>query len=180
MVPFDPTTPVETWHPIPSLPGYELSNRLTVRRHVSSVCRRPLASGPRPVSVHVRPRTAYRYFNTGDGLCYLHRAIWEVANGRAVPDGMMVRHRDDDRTNNRPDNLTLGTHGDNVDDARRNGRYRGARDTTTAGLNAELVREARRLFDGGVRLPALARRYGVHYTTIRNAVRRVTWADVTE
>jgi hypothetical protein len=35
MAEFDPTSSVETWHPIPSLHGFELSNHFRVRRHTT-------------------------------------------------------------------------------------------------------------------------------------------------
>ena len=35
----------------------------------------------------------------------LHRAVWEKANGRKVPKGHHVHHKDEDRSNNAPDNL---------------------------------------------------------------------------
>ena len=39
----------------------------------------------------------------------LHRVVWELVNGRAVPDGHHVHHVDHDRSNNQPENLRLET-----------------------------------------------------------------------
>lgn len=37
----------------------------------------------------------------------LHRVVWEAVHGVPVPAGFHVHHRDEDRSNNQPDNLEL-------------------------------------------------------------------------
>lgn len=38
---------------------------------------------------------------------YLHRYIWEQANGRKLQDGEIVHHKDENPRNNEPDNLEV-------------------------------------------------------------------------
>ncbi len=52
-----------------------------------------------------------------------HRLSWELHNG-AVPEGMKVLHRCDNRRCVRPDHLFLGTQAENIHDGMRKGRIR--------------------------------------------------------
>lgn len=51
-----------------------------------------------------------------------HRASWEIANGRPVPDGLCVLHRCDVRSCNEPTHLFLGTKLVNNQDRKAKGR----------------------------------------------------------
>lgn len=53
---------------------------------------------------------------------YVHVAVALAFHGPRPFEGALVRHWDDDPTNNRPSNLCWGTRLDNADDARRNSR----------------------------------------------------------
>lgn len=56
---------------------------------------------------------------------WVHRlAAYQVYGDAALADGVCVRHLDDDRNNNRPDNLALGTASDNAKDRARLVRFR--------------------------------------------------------
>lgn len=68
---------------------------------------------------------------TGYGICRwrqrpdgAHRVSWEMANGRAVPDGMYVLHRCDNPQCVNPRHLFVGTHSDNMRDMLAKGRGR--------------------------------------------------------
>lgn len=39
----------------------------------------------------------------------VHRLVWEEAHGRPVPDGYLVHHRNENKKDNRPENLKLMT-----------------------------------------------------------------------
>jgi len=53
---------------------------------------------------------------------YAHRASWEIANGRAIPSGMIICHTCDNPPCVNPDHLFLGTHADNIRDKTAKGR----------------------------------------------------------
>lgn len=77
-----------------------------------------------------------KYFQR-DGV-RLHRVVWERHNGRPVPDGFHVHHRDEDRSNNAADNLELlegaehlALHAADPTPPQRAARARNARDFAT-------------------------------------------------
>ena len=63
------------------------------------------------VSATIQEFEGLRYWRCGKYFqrygVRLHRAVWERANGRAVPVGYDVHHDDEDRSNNQPANLKL-------------------------------------------------------------------------
>ncbi len=50
----------------------------------------------------------------GGVLRYQHRLVWEATNGRPVPPGHVVHHRDHDKRNNTPANLEIMPKGEHV------------------------------------------------------------------
>lgn len=58
-----------------------------------------------------------------------HRLAWELANGRKIPDGLLVRHSCDNSMCCNPSHLDIGTVQDNADDKVKRGRQgrRGSR-----------------------------------------------------
>lgn len=52
----------------------------------------------------------------------IHRMVWEAFNG-AIPEGLVIRHRDNNPANNHLSNLAIGTHQDNNDDRMAAGHY---------------------------------------------------------
>lgn len=94
-----------------------------------------------------------------------HRASWLLHRG-AIPDGLCVLHRCDNRRCVNPDHLFLGTVADNNADMLAKGRQR------TAKLSATQVREIKGSPES---MPALARRYGVTLQNIIKIKRGETW-----
>jgi hypothetical protein len=87
----------------------------------------------------------------------LHRLIWEVEHQQAVPAGRVVRHLNDVNTDNRPENLALGSQAANVADAVRNG----LQPVTNAKITREQALEIYNRRMAGERLKAIAADYGI-------------------
>jgi hypothetical protein len=58
-----------------------------------------------------RNRSGYYQDRTGT---LMHTALWERRNGHRVPDGHVVHHIDEDKSNNLPENLQLLTQGEHA------------------------------------------------------------------
>ena len=179
MATFDPTQP-EVWYPIPCIPGYEISSHLVVR----SV--RPHPRWPnvpfRFVKVQIDDRGYRKLVVTREGKClnfYLHHIVAELAHG-VKPEGKIVRHLDDDKSNNWTSNLAYGTHSDNMADSKRNGRYRPARGERQrkARLTETQVRAARQLAKMGIPNRLIAYAVGISAKNIVAILDGRQWAHI--
>lgn len=109
----------EVWKPIPGHKGYEVSSlgrvrsldRIIIQKRKGKILSQAIRKNGYPATSVGRK---------GQNV-YIHRLVALVFLGRAPP-GMEVCHHDDDRTNNRPENLYYGTHQQNIDDMARRGR----------------------------------------------------------
>ena len=70
-------------------------------------------------------RDGYGQFNVGGTSYRAHRVAWELTNG-PIPDGLEVLHACDNPPCCNPAHLSVGTHAENVADAKRKGKYRKA------------------------------------------------------
>lgn len=107
-----------------------------------------------------------------------HRISWQMAYG-AIPDGVYVLHRCDNRRCVEPGHLFLGTHVDNMADMDAKGR-RAAQDGASNG-NARLTPEevgAIRADGRGSRV--IGREYGVSKTTVNRIRSGELWAPKRE
>ncbi len=109
------------------------------------------------------------------------RVAWLILHG-PIPEGIKVLHTCDNPPCVRPDHLFLGTDADNARDKMLKGRARwGAHlgeANACAKLTAELVKTLRTEHAQGVSYRALARKYGLHYTTVGNIIRGETWGHL--
>ena len=95
------------------------------------------------------------------------------------PTDQVVRHLNDDPTDNRVENLAWGTHKDNAQDSIRNETCARGMTHGMAKLTEDDVREIRRLYaTGQFTQQDLALRFGVSYQTISDIVRRHTWKHI--
>lgn len=114
----EPTTTVENWVPVKGNPRYEVSDLGRVRSLVST----GPDGGPRilrPAKGGKNGRyTVYLFHGTKKSgrSTYVHHLVAEAFLGPR-PDGMIVRHLDDDGANNAASNLAYGTYQDNYRDA---------------------------------------------------------------
>lgn len=104
-----------------------------------------------------------------------HRTAWELANG-TIPKGMCVLHRCDVRNCVNPAHLFLGTHQENMADAKRKGRMP-LGEQCNAKLTAQKVREIRAL-KGRMFQKDIAKKYGINLTYVSQIWCRRTWKHV--
>jgi hypothetical protein len=123
----------------------------------------------------------------GYGKCYYnghhdlaHRVSWQIHRG-SIGDGLFVCHTCDEPSCVNPDHLFLGAPKDNTQDmmakGRNSGRFKDKKGSQhpLAKLTEEAVRAAR---SSDLSNGALARKYGVHVATLRNARIGLTWKHV--
>lgn len=111
----------------------------------------------------------------------LHRVVVELADGRPIPPGMIVRHvcpSGAQRACLERSHLAIGTPADNVHDMVREGRQvrgegHGLHRLTEAG-----DRRARRYREAGATMGTIGALLGVSRTTISDALRGRTWGHV--
>jgi hypothetical protein len=91
----------------------------------------------------------------------------------------VVRHLNDDKLDNRVENLARGTREDNVTDAIRNGRYEGGLSRWSAKLTEDNVRKIRLLYaTGNFTQRELALQFGVSQIVIWAIIRLKTWKHI--
>lgn len=180
-----PETAPERWRIIPSFPLYEASTQGRIRR-----VGRGMGATPGRV---LRPATGpsgYQHLNLGDGhgnarTVSMHVAVAQAWLGPRPGPEFEVDHIDNNRENNRVDNLQYVTKSRNnalaVSRGRRHSGFVVCRgeENPKAKLTAEQVAEIRRRYRFGVYgAPRLAREYGVTHQTISAVVNRRIWRHV--
>ena len=114
------------------------------------------------------------------------RFAYEMCVGK-IPEGMLVCHHCDNRSCVRPDHLFIGTHRDNAHDRDRKGRQKPGISHATrlfgesvkcSKLTESAVRDIRMMKKIGVRVLDMASIFGVHKSTIWNAISGVNWSHV--
>ena len=109
-----------------------------------------------------------------------HRVSWEVYHGRPVPDGPVVRHSCDNPPCIHPEHLISGTQLANVADMF--GRQRQSDRVGTANGSAKLTPEQvlsiRAQYDTGSPVAALAQRFNISKSQVRNIIANTHWRHV--
>ena len=104
----------------------------------------------------------------------IHHLVAEAFIGPR-PDGMLCLHRDDDRSNNTPDNLYWGTAKQNQADCTRNGHRQDQAGTANnnAKLNCEMVKQIR---DAKGTCASIGHQFGCSPMSVSLIKRRKLWA----
>lgn len=102
-----------------------------------------------------------------------HVLAYEAVHGQ-VPKGLFVCHRCDVRCCINPSHLFVGTNTDNMVDASRKGRLPRGEKHHGCKLSVEAVREIR----ASSETRSLARKFGVHRTSIQQIRQRKNWGWV--
>lgn len=133
-----------------------------------------------------RLSTGYGRFWLNGELVRAHRVAWAIVHDTPVTarDGgpPVVRHKCDNPPCCNPAHLLAGTQRDNMVDMVQRGRGCALKgeDHPRAQLTEKEVLKIRRLYKEGKSQPGLARRFGVHSSTIFLIVHRQTWNHLKE
>lgn len=171
---------------VPGFPGYRVGDdgsvwscwMLQVRRpsRMGSIWMRMKAS--RQPSGHL----SLRLCRNGERYKFLlHRLVLETFVG-PCPEGMEGCHSPDNNpTNCRLENLRWGTHTDNMQDRVLHGTSSRGQKNAFAKLTDEQVKLLRERYGkGGVTMSVMASELGVSKTTVRMAIRGLTWGHVAQ
>jgi hypothetical protein len=168
----------EEWRICPAFPDYEASSFGRVRRRTASI---NTAAG-RPLKPIQRKSGYWQVGVRRDGkLCAvrLNRLICETFHGCAPSSRHHAAHKDNDRSNNRPDNLRWATQIENEADKTAAGTRPLGSLHKRSKLNEEAVRLIREHpFDKRSSSKDLAGRFGVSISLIQSIRRGKGWAHV--
>ena len=109
------------WRVIAGHPRYEINLAAEIRNDKGKVMAQ---QANEQGYLKFSPYTDGRYHTV-----FIHRALAEAFIGPSPFPGAVVRHLNDDKLDNRIENLAWGTHQQNIDDQIRNGKHRRYRTT---------------------------------------------------
>ena len=111
---------MEEWKDIDGYLGYQVSSYGRVRSFTNN--RHGLCDTPHVLGTDTNSNGYRRVFLGSNGRFFVHHLVAKafIPNPNNYP---IVRHKDDDRSNNTIDNLEWGTQADNIQDAIRRGRF---------------------------------------------------------
>ena len=162
------------WRPIPSIPPYEATACGQIRHAGVGKPLRPFFNRTGYKRFHFKPRGGGKQQNI-----MVHRAVAEAFIG--PPDGLLVHHKDGDKTNNNLSNLEYVTASQNVQHAYDTGLAKGR--TAPRGTREVLcpgkVRIIRDLITIGCNDSEVARIFSIGNSTVARVRKRETWAGVT-
>lgn len=101
-------------------------------------------------------------------LCMAFKPVENMEN-------LIVRHLDDNPSNNLLENLCWGSHADNAEDKIRNGRMRRGEQHPNAKLTRAKVRRIRELGQSDLTHREIAVRYGITSSTVGAIIHRRSW-----
>lgn len=110
--------------------------------------------------------------------CRVHRIIWISVHG-VIPDGYVIDHINNVKSDNRIDNLQLLTPSQNSNKARLDGLYKSGLDNKATKLDPDLKDEIAFLYEySDLTMRQLAELYGVSKSRIGQIVHEVGWTDI--
>jgi hypothetical protein len=160
---------------IPGMPGYRVGDDGTVwsNRRSKNAAWKQLKPKVDKRGYHwFRPRVGGVYFDRKAG-----RLVLEAFVG-PKPEGQLVRHLNDIRSDNRRENLQYGTVAENAEDARRNGKLCIGEKHGRAKINEDTVRLIRSLKGAGKTYPEITELTGVKKSLASHVVTRRLWRHV--
>ena len=171
---------MESWRPIPDLPGYEASNVGRIRSLDRLVVWRCKGRVLKPKIRHRKWGGIYWSFHKpSTGEMSVHRAVCSAFKGKAPSPKHEAAHLDNDTSNNRPDNLAWLTRTENERRKRLNGTAPIGMANGRAKLNDQQVREiAAMKLTRATTIRSLAGSYGVSIRNIKKIRAGMSWTHL--
>jgi len=166
----------EVWKDIPGYVGeYQVSNLGNVKSLERKILKsNGVVSTIRERVLRQNTVNGYPYVNLGNGNSKKVHVLVALAFLGERPDGMDVRHKDGNKSNNNVDNLEYGTRSENnLDNYKHYGYF-----CKTQKLNREKAKEIKNLIQQGVPLKKIASQYDVARSTISAIKRGDLYAEV--
>lgn len=158
---------LEEWRPIESW-GHEVSSQGRIRN----------SRGLRRCQVEPDGYIKVRLVNAGKARTFrLARLVCEAFHGPPPFGGAQVRHRDNDRGNNREDNLHWGSPQDNVNDRTEAGKTAQGERCSLSKFTWEQVRELRRRVAAGEMQSLVADELGISRPNASAIINSRTWVE---
>ncbi len=111
-----------------------------------------------------------------------HRLVWQWHHNKPIPPRMVINHINGDRGDNRPNNLEMVTHAENIQHGY---RVLNSRKPDTQGqlngsakVSADDVVIIRRLREEGTCYAIIGARFGLHPGHVKGICRRRTWKHI--
>ena len=157
----------QVWRTVAENDRYEVSNLGNVRNVKTGRILKP------------QQRSGYLAISLGKylGSRSIHVLVCIAWHGPR-PDGMYACHRNDVRTDNRPENLYWATPKQNTQDALRHNRMNKGEKCWQTSLTAEDIREMRRLRANGMIYRDLGERFNVHLATAAYICSGRSWGHI--
>ena len=118
----------------------------------------------------------------GKGLVFLHRHVWELANGRTLLPGEVVRHTCDIKNCIEESHLIVGSYSDNMNDAVLRGKHGFKSHSGTSNGMSVLTKEAivdiRQMYKEEYSLKEIAKEFNISYNTVYRIVTRQTYKNI--
>lgn len=110
-------------------------------------------------------------------IFYVHQLVLETFIGPR-PNGMVCRHLDGNRTNNKLENLRWGTYDENEQDKARHGTLRKGININTAKLKNKDILEIIELSDNGMSDQEISKKYFISRRNVNDIKNRKTWKHI--
>lgn len=171
-----------TWKQVPSDDAYEVSDEGKVRSVDRVIERRgrPAQLKGKELKLLNQNQGYWAVGLRGKRRCLVHSLVMEAFIGPR-PEGMDINHKNGNKQDNRLENLEYCSRSQNMAHAVRTGLMpppplkRGT-SQHLARLNEEKVRHVRQWHSEGGGIAQIARHYDVGESTVRNIIRRNSWA----
>lgn len=177
---------MEEWRNVPGFEGYQISDRGRMRSRKAHWPNRPDRLCQRWHTLKLRQDqkgypSVILYSGSKRYPRRVHRLVLEAFVG-SRPDGYVACHNNGDKTDNRPANLRWDTPQSNVEDGKRHGAWSKPRRPWQLlqgrKLNADQVKEIRKLHRRGIKQTDIAQRFSISSRHVNDVIHRRVWKHV--